>query len=137
MSTYYDTPLLPRIGERREPGVVLLLHIVTFGIYYLWWIYRTSEEMMAFDQEPDTSPALELLFSIISCGIYTVYWDYKTAQKIARMQAKVGIRPTDNSILYLVLNCIGLGLIPSMIEQGHLNEIWNRAYQINAEQSQY
>jgi hypothetical protein len=85
--------------------------------------------MIEFDGEPDTSPSMELLFSIISCGLYTIYWDYKVAQKIARLQMKVGLPPTDNSTLYLVLNFIGLGLIPSMIEQGHLNDIWYRATQ--------
>jgi hypothetical protein len=104
---------VPSIGERREPGIVLLLHIITCGIYYLWWIYATSEEMNAFDCDPDTSPGLEVLFSIITCGLYTIYWDYKTAKKISRMQSKVGFPPGDNAVLYMVLNFIGLGLVQS------------------------
>jgi uncharacterized protein DUF4234 len=67
MNNVYSTSQ-PRVGVRREPGIVLFLHIITFGIYYLWWIYAVSEEMLAFDGQPDTSPSLEVLFSIITCG---------------------------------------------------------------------
>jgi hypothetical protein len=136
MNNFYS-PNTPAIGERREPGVVLLLHIITCGIYYLLWIYKTSEEMLAFDLEPDTSPGLEVLFSIISCGLYTIYWDYKTAEKIGKLQRKVGMPATDNRILFLVLNFVGLGLVPSMIEQGDLNNIWNRAQQNYAATGSY
>jgi hypothetical protein len=128
MNNFYS-PGQPRLGLRREPGIVLLLHVITCGIYYLWWIYTVSEEMMAFDLDPDTSPGLEVLFSVISCGTYTIYWDYKTAKKIRKLQDKVGLTANDNSVLFLVLNFLGLGLIPSMIEQGDLNNIWNRAEQ--------
>jgi hypothetical protein len=37
----------------------------------------------------------------------------------------------------MVLNFIGLGLVPSMIEQGDLNNIWNRAQQNMASHGSY
>lgn len=114
---------LPK-GKHREPGIVLLLTLVTCGIYYLYWIYRVSGEMMAYLEERDTDPALEVVLSIITCYLYTIYWDYKTGRKIARMQEIAGLPVTDNSLLYLVLNLLGLGFLPHVMEQGHLNEIW-------------
>ena len=118
---------IPRRGERREPVAVLLLGVLTFHLYYLYWIHETSRELIEFDGIPDTAPAVEVLLSLISCGLYTVYWDFKTAQKIARLQAKVGLPHLDNSILYLLLNLFVLGLLPSMVMQWNLNDIWQAA----------
>ena len=127
-----------RVSIRREPGLVLLYGIVTCHIYYLYWLHAVSEEILAFDMEPDTAPGIELLLSLVTCGLYTIYWDYKIGQKIARMQQKVGIMPVDNSILYLVLNFIAVTkLVPSMIIQGHLNDIWFRAEQNYARTGSY
>lgn len=111
-------------GEHREPGIVLLLTIVTCGIYYYIYLYKASEEIQAFTGETDTSPTLEVVLSLLTCGLYTIYWDYKMARKIALMQHSVGIASTDNAILYLVLNFLGVGFINAMIQQGHLNDIW-------------
>lgn len=107
--------------------MVLLLSILTLGIYYYIFVYRTSEEVANFTGETETSPALEVILSILTCGIYTIYWDYKMAKKIAVMQQEVGLVPTDNSVLYLILNFVGFGVVNSLIEQGHLNEIWSAA----------
>jgi hypothetical protein len=122
-----------RIGTRREPGLVLLFSILTCGIYYYWWVYKVSGEVQDFLGEPDTAPATELLLSALTCGLYLFYWDWKIAEKIARMQERVNIPPKDNTVLYLVLNLLGagpaygLGLLVPLIEQSHLNEIWDAA----------
>lgn len=116
-----------QLGERREPGIVLLLTIVTCGIYYFIYLYKASEEIEAFTGEVDTSPTLEVVLSILTCGLYTIYWDYKTAKKIARMQQQVGLPSNDNAILYLVLNLLGVGFVNALIQQGHLNSIWDAA----------
>ncbi|MBC8141651.1 MAG: DUF4234 domain-containing protein [Armatimonadetes bacterium] len=118
-------------GERREPAMVLVFTLLTCGIYYFFWLYRVSEETQRYLNEPDTSPAIEVLLCFVTCGLYIFYWDYKQAQKIARMLQSVGMPPTDNAVLYLVLNLIGLGFINAMIEQGHLNDVWLRMGQRN------
>ena len=128
---------IPRRGERREPVAVLLLGVLTFHLYYLYWIHETSRELIEFDGMPDTPPAVEVLFSLLSCGLYTVYWDFKTAQKIARLQAKVGLPQSDNSILYLLLNLFVLGLLPSMIMQWNLNDVWQAAQRNLASHGSY
>jgi len=118
-------------GERRDPALVLVFTLLTCGIYYWFWLYRVSEETQRYLNEPDTSPAIEVLLCFVTCGLYIFYWDYKQAQKIARMLQSVGLPPTDNGVLYLVLNLIGLGFINAMIEQGHLNDVWLRSGQGN------
>ena len=113
------------LGERVEPALVLLLSIVTCGIYYLCFIYKTSKETLEYTGEQDLPPGLDVLLSLVTCGLWTYYWDYKIGQRIVRMQRLAGVREADNSVLYLVLNIFGFGIINSLMEQGHLNEIWD------------
>ena len=39
------------IGELRKPLTVVLLTIVTCGIYLLWWYYRNFEDMKQYSGE--------------------------------------------------------------------------------------
>ena len=122
-------------GERREPGLVLVFSFLTCGLYYLYWVYRTSEETQVYLGEEDTSPAIEVLLHLCTCGIYNIYWDYKQAKKLARMLGSVGLPATDNALLYVAFDVLGhgmgLGLINVLIQQGHLNDVWLRAGQAN------
>lgn len=113
-----------RIGSRREPALVLVFSLLTFGIYFLWWVAAVSGETQEFLGEPDTAPGLEVLLVLFTCGLYIIYWDYKIAKKIVRMQQRVDLPSTDNAILYIVLNVLALGIINALIEQSHLNEVW-------------
>src|SRR5206468_12588219 len=114
-----------RTGERQEPALVLIFTLLTCGIYYFFWVYRVSGETQDYLDDPDLSPGMEVLLTLLTCGIYNVFWDYKMAKKIARMQERAGLRPVDNALLYVILDLCGLGIVNSLIEQSHLNEVWN------------
>ena len=122
-----------RIGTRRDPALTLLFILLTCGIYYLYFIYTVSREIAEFTGDRDTSPALELLLCVVTCGIYNVYWDYKTGKRMAEMCAEVGLPPTDNAVLYLILDLLGIGgfasvgIINAALQQDVLNKIWQAA----------
>ena len=122
-----------RPGTPRSPGLTLLLILLTCGIYYLYFIYVVSQETQEFLEEPDTSPGLELLLCLLTCGLYNIYWDYKMGKRIAEMCVRVGLPPTDNAVLYLVLDLIGaggfasLGLLNPLLQQDSLNRVWQAA----------
>lgn len=122
-----------RIGKRRGPVMVLLLSLLTCGLYYLYWVYVTSSEIQEYTGERDIPPIVELLLTLFTGGLYLFYWDWKTAKQIARMQSRLGLNVTDNSLLYLIFNILGagpiygLGIVNLVIQQIHLNEVWERA----------
>lgn len=122
-----------RLGTPRSPGLTLLLILLTCGIYYLYFIYVTSQETQDFLEEPDTSPGVEVLLCLLTCGIYNIYWDFKMGKRIAEMCVRVGLPPTDNAVLYLVLDLIGaggfasLGLLNPLLQQEGLNRVWRAA----------
>ncbi len=124
-----------RLGKRRDPALTLLLIFATCGIYYLYFIYKATEETQEFLGMEDTPPALAVVLHIITCGIYNIYWDYQIGKRTAAMCAQVGLPATDNSALYLVLDLLGVGgfasvgLINPLIQQDLLNRVWEAAAQ--------
>ncbi len=122
-----------RLGATRNPALTLVLILLTFGIYYLYFIYVVSEETQEFLEERDVSPSVEVLLSVITCGLYNVYWDYKMGKRVAEMCGRVGLPATDNAVLYLVLDLVGfggfggLGLINPVLQQDSLNRVWQAA----------
>ncbi len=93
-----------RLGTPRDPALTLVLILLTCGIYYLYFIYVVSRETQEFLGEPEFSPGVEVLLSLITCGIWNIYWDYRIGKRIAQMCEQVGLPPTDNAILYLLLD---------------------------------
>jgi hypothetical protein len=122
-----------RLGTTRNPAVTLVLILLTCGLYYLYFIYIVSEETQEFLGERDTSPGVEVLLSLLTCGLYNIYWDYKMGKRIAVMHVAVGLPPTDNAVLYLILDLVGfggfgsLGLINPILQQDSLNRVWTAA----------
>jgi hypothetical protein len=119
-----------RMGTPRDPALTLVLILLTCGFYYLYFIYVVSQETQDFLEEPDISPGVEVLLSVLTCGLWNIYWDYRMGKRIAEMSVRVGLPPTDNAILYLVLDLFGaggflsLGLINPVLQQDGLNRIW-------------
>jgi hypothetical protein len=119
-------PVERPVGKHRDPALVLILSFLTCGIYYLIWVADVSREVNEHLGEMDTAPALEALLTLVTCGLYSFYWDYKINRKLMRMQEDKGLRVTDNTALYLILDFFGIGMVNALIQQNHLNEIWNR-----------
>jgi drug/metabolite transporter (DMT)-like permease len=59
------------VGELRSPLTVLLLGLITCGIYFLFWYYKTFEEMKDYSGE-GLGGLVGLLLSIF-CGIITMF----------------------------------------------------------------
>jgi len=60
-------------GQVRSPALVIILSIVTCGIYAWYWIYKMSEELQRATGKSTISPGVELLLCIVTCGIYPIY----------------------------------------------------------------
>ena len=122
-----------RLGTRRDPALIFVLILLTCGIYYLYFIYKASQELDEFLGEADYSPGTEVALSVVTCGLWNIYWDYRTGKRIARMNAQVGLPPSDNSLLYLVLDLLGVGgfasvgIINPLLQQDGLNRVWQAA----------
>lgn len=108
----------------RNPGIVVLLGVVTCGIYYLYWIGKTSSAINRYLGEEELSPTLDVVLSIFLCGIWPIYLSYRYPKLIVKMQEQAGIEQNDISIVSLVLGIFELWVVSSALIQIELNKVW-------------
>lgn len=114
-------------GTVRSVPMLVLLSIVTCGIYYLYWIYKTTDEIKNFMEREDINPALELILVLVTCNIYSLYWYYKYGKIVyLEMTAKVGMDNSEDSTTLLVILGLLVYVAAGAIMQDKLNSIWNK-----------
>ena len=113
-------------AKLRHPWVVFLLVLVTLGIYYLVWYYKTNRELA--DYGVGDSPGLSLV--AITLGGFLVVppfvseWRYY--RRIGEAQARARMDHRISHVTGFVLYLIALVLLPfeAVYAQHHLNRLW-------------
>lgn len=82
-------------------GMHVVLLLLTFGVWYLIWIYRMTGYLNRVEDEQPRNPTNQLLLCIF-VPFYTVWWVYQSAQRIDKLAAAKGIA-SDLSMLCLIL----------------------------------
>lgn len=99
-------------GTTRPIPIMLLLNIVTCGIYYIYWIYQTSVEIKMCSEREDLNPTLEILLGIITCGLYFKYWYYKYGKIVYKdLPLKAGMNNAEDKTMVLVIIDIIIALM--------------------------
>jgi hypothetical protein len=97
---------------------VILLSIFTCGIYQIYWMYVTTEELNANDPtEPLTNYILAIILSLVTCGIYGFIWNYKFYKKVD------AVAMTDDCLLSYLLSLFVSPLIGMGIAQNSFNKL--------------
>lgn len=102
--------------KNRNIVVAILLSIVTCGIYGLFWIYSLVTDAQKVIGESD-------ILVLILCFFLPFVGYYMLEKKFAAACAEKGIEHTDNSILYLILGLVGLGIVDMCMVQNDLNKL--------------
>ena len=114
--------------QKRSVATVILLSIITCGIYSLYWMVVTTNDIeYTLGKKSDgvcRSGGIVLLLSIVTCGIYTFYWYYKEAQRLKILAEDAGVRSSGTEDwVYLVVAIFGLGIVDMAIMQDEINMI--------------
>ena len=107
--------------KERSIGAVIILSLITCGIYNIYWMYSITEEVSYLIDDSTFTGGKVILFSIITCGIYTFFWYYSMGQKLMVAQQRHDKMVKDNSIVYLLLAIFGLSIISNAIIQSEMN----------------
>ncbi|HEU4406376.1 MAG TPA: DUF4234 domain-containing protein [Polyangiaceae bacterium] len=107
----------------REPVTVLLLSIVTCGVYFLIWKYQTTEELRQASGDNSINPMLDIVLTVVLCGLWGVYADYRNAKKLFELAQAAGMQRSDQSTIVLVLDLVGLAFVSTFILQGEYNAL--------------
>lgn len=117
--------------QKRNPIMVVILMLITCGLYSLYWYYKMYEELSSITNQTPTqnSYAVDLFISIITCGLWGFYVDYKISKQLHEIRKKYNLSGDDSSNIILVLD-VGslftfyfLFLITSAIQQDEWNQI--------------
>ena len=120
------------IIQRREPALVLVLSILTLGIYLPFWYHGIYEDLKALDGRTPTGHGfwLDFLFVVLTFAIYGIWVDYQISQQIAEFEERNGLGPVqDTSIIAVILDVASYltafftNFVTSAIHQDQLNRV--------------
>ena len=110
--------------QKKDIVKMIILSIVTCGIYGIIWFINLTDDTNLLSQEPSpTSGGTAFLLTLVTCGIYGFYWAYKRGERLDKYAASLGRQGTNNAVLYLVLQIVGLGIVAYVLMQNELNKI--------------
>lgn len=108
---------------------VSILSIVTCGIYLIYWIYVTTNDVNTYMEKEYMSPALAAVLSIVTCGLFTIYWFYKYGTIVFNEMSKKAELDSygESSIVLAILILVPFGYIYSVVAlQSKLNIIFTK-----------
>ena len=106
--------------QERKLSTCIILTIVTCGIYGYYWAYCVAKDALSV-KDPEGKFTLEIVLSILVPFIGL----FLTEKKFAEGCEAQGIPHKDNSVLYLILGIVGLGIVNYCMMQSDLNNIAN------------
>ena len=112
--------------KQRSVGIAILLSIITCGIYGIYWLIMLNDETnyVSGHQQDGTSGGVVFLLTLVTCGIYGYYWAYKQGEKLNEAKAMRNMPADSNaSIIYLILQIFGLGIVAYALMQNELNKM--------------
>jgi Na+/proline symporter len=111
------------LGQQRGVGFVILLTIVTLGIYSLYWVYKTQEEM-----KQHTGDGLGGVLGLVIWILISPVSAFVIPHEIATMYKKDGREPPFSAWTGLWLFPGAILIIPAFVwyvkVQGGLNRYW-------------
>jgi Domain of unknown function (DUF4234) len=114
------------LGQRRGVGFVILLTIVTLGIYSLYWVFKTQEEM-----KQHTGEGLGGVLGLVIWILLLPVSAFVIPSEVGKMYAKSGRVSPVSGWTGLWLIPFGVLIIPIFVwyakVQGALNRYWESA----------
>ncbi len=113
-------PAIGAVGLVRKPIVVILLSIVTLGIYGLYWQYSTFKEMKSYSGE-GIGGGLGLLFAFLVGVVNAFMMPLEVGQLYSRDGQAEPVRAITGFWVFLPI--VG-GIIWLVKVQSRLNDFW-------------
>ena len=121
-------PLTGFRGEVRSPGMVILLSIVTCGIYGIIWLYSVSKEMNNVLGYEATKP--NYTFFGLLCFIFTFLLWSQVDDALVEIDRRRGIISSKKFLTWILLSILlGIGGFVMMYDvQSRLNALYEGRY---------
>jgi hypothetical protein len=107
---------------KNEPIVVLLLGVITCGIYLIYWNIKTAEVMNAVAEKEIISQPVAIFSGC--CMPVNLYFYYLAGKEgLPKVYERIGEKNKDESTLLLVLGFL-FPMVAAMIVQGDINKLY-------------
>ncbi|MDR1316717.1 MAG: DUF4234 domain-containing protein [Spirochaetales bacterium] len=99
------------IAKRSFP-VTIILSIITFGLYWLFWIYKLAADMNAIcagDGRKTRGTIAYLVFGFLTLGIYNLVWLYMLGDRLYDVAPRFGLNFKESGgtlLLWMILGSI-------------------------------
>ena len=111
---------IPRFHN--EPIVVLILGIITCGLYLIYWNIKTAEVLNAVAEREVISQPIAIFAGC--CLPVNLYFYYLAGKEgLPKVYERTGMAGKDESTLLLVLGFL-FPMVAAMIVQGDINKLY-------------
>ena len=111
------------VVNNKSIATAVILSIVTCGIYgIIWFINLVDDVNLVCQDDKQQSGGTVFLLTLVTCGIYGIVWFYQCGKRMYEAGKKYGMDINDNSVMYLILNLVGFGIVNYCLVQSDLNK---------------
>ena len=104
--------------KQRNIVTCILLTLITCGLYGIYWLVMMAKEAVSVKDSMDNA-----ILEIVLMLFIPFLGFFLAEKKFAEGCAEKGIYHSDNSILYLILGLVGLGIVSACMMQNDLNKL--------------
>jgi len=109
--------------KRRDIAVSIILSLVTCGIYGIYWFITLTDDMGKLSNDTRLKGGICFLLTLVTCGIYGFYWAYMMGKAAYTIKSQRNLPASDSSVVYLILQIFGLGIIVYALAQNEINDV--------------
>ena len=110
-------------GEIRSPIMVIVLSCVTLGIYGIYWLYKSWDEIIRYRGLDKSAVVWGIVLPLCTFGIGSIVSYIMLILEIEKAQVAAGVNPPISSVLAIVLLFV-FGIITIYLIQDGLNKLW-------------
>ena len=122
----WNTPVPPQPPIpyfKVDPIAVLLLGIITCGLYLIYWNIKVADVLNAVAEREVVSQPIAIFAGC--CYPVNLYFFYLVGKEgLPRVYDRIGVSRKDDTVLLLVLGFF-FPMVAAMIVQGDLNKLYN------------
>jgi hypothetical protein len=111
------------VVSQRNVGLAIIFTLITCGLYGIYWFIVMTNEVGELSGDSSFTGGKHFLLTLITCGIWSFIWAYQVGKQVGEAQRQRGLMASDNSVLYLVLTFLGLGIVVYALVQLDVNKL--------------
>lgn len=108
--------------ENKNIVTVIILSLVTCGIYNLIWVWKTANALHTQGQKSLVDPMIQFILYLLTAQVGWIVFSMCADANINSIRAQRGLPEKDNKVLYIVLS-IFIPIVVTALVQNEINEL--------------